>query len=239
MRTSLPILLAMALGGASAYAVSIPGNMNTGFGGPVGEGTLDLTPSGSTINGTFTNGATTSGFNDDLVLYIDSVAGGFADTSNLTDTADEGRKAVSVGTTDVVAFDSGFEADYGIAMDSTFGGSLFELADSGSHGFVDSVNVSPTGDANATEYTFDFDFSEIGISQGTAFNVVGIYMNAADTPPFLSDEGFATDISGGNPGTEFGTLTLTGSQAVPEPSTYALIGGVLALGAAILRRRRG
>src|SRR3954471_3607663 len=77
----------------SGSAATYSGNGNSGFGGPIGLGSLTLTDNGTTVSGTVNKGP--NGFNDVLVLYIDSQAGGFADTSTLGDSGDGLRKAIS------------------------------------------------------------------------------------------------------------------------------------------------
>src|SRR5256714_12827053 len=67
----------------SARAATYSGNGNSGFGGPIGQGSLTLTDDGTTVSGTLTRGA--GNFNDALVLYVDSVPGGFSDTSGFND----------------------------------------------------------------------------------------------------------------------------------------------------------
>ena len=96
IRTSLlPLAFASvaALAATQASAATYAGNGNTGFGGPIGLGSLSLTDDGTTLTGTFTKG--TGSFSDVLVLYIDSGAGGFSSTSGFADTGDGLRKAIS------------------------------------------------------------------------------------------------------------------------------------------------
>ena len=69
------------------------GNGATGFGGPIGNGNLAITDDGTNITFTLNNAGGFSG--NDFVLYIDSVAGGFADTSAFSDNGDGGRESVS------------------------------------------------------------------------------------------------------------------------------------------------
>ena len=68
-RTLLTGAFALALA-ASAEATVYSGNGNTGFGGPIGTGSLTLTDDGTTVSGTITKGS--GGFNDVLVIYIDT-----------------------------------------------------------------------------------------------------------------------------------------------------------------------
>src|SRR2546423_8872127 len=77
----------------SSLAATYSGNGNSGFGGPIGLGSLTLTDNGTTVSGTVNKGP--NGFNDVLVFYIDSTAGGFADMSGFADGADGLRKAIS------------------------------------------------------------------------------------------------------------------------------------------------
>src|SRR5258708_27704366 len=77
----------------SASAATYSGNGNSGFGGPIGLGSLTLTDDGTTVFGTVNKGP--NGFNAVLVIYIDSQAGGFSDTSGFADGGDGLRKAIS------------------------------------------------------------------------------------------------------------------------------------------------
>src|SRR5881227_2974175 len=103
----------------SGSAATYSGNGNSGFGGPIGLGSLTLTDEGTTVSGTVNKGP--NGFNDVLVLYIDSVAGGFSDTSGFADGADGLRKAISGfdggGNRSLLTFTPGlFSPDYAIAL---------------------------------------------------------------------------------------------------------------------------
>ena len=79
MKKSLQILgLSAALTlifSLAARATTYTGNGGGGFGDPVGSGMLTLTTDGTTLTGTTTQGGS-SGFNDELVIYIDDKAGG-------------------------------------------------------------------------------------------------------------------------------------------------------------------
>src|SRR5436190_11653582 len=74
-------------------AATYSGNGNSGFGGPIGLGSLKLTDNGTTVFGTVNKGP--NGFNDVLVIYIDSVSGGFTNTSGFSDGAGLLQKAIS------------------------------------------------------------------------------------------------------------------------------------------------
>src|SRR4051794_22419218 len=83
---------------SAAFATTYSGNTANGFGGTLGNGSLTFTQSGTTINGSFTAGAA---FNDGLVIYINSAAGGASTISQgagFTDTADNNRHAITAVT---------------------------------------------------------------------------------------------------------------------------------------------
>src|SRR6266480_4081059 len=124
---ALVLSMSVSVSAATIY----PGNGNSGFGGPIGLGSLSLSDDGSTLSGTVNKG--TNGFNDVLVLYIDSVPGGFSDTSGFADGADGLRKAISGfdggGNRSLLTF-SGMLPDYAIALgpsSDNFGG-MWQLA---------------------------------------------------------------------------------------------------------------
>src|SRR3989449_2884552 len=132
----------------STSAATYSGNGNSGFGGPIGLGSLTLTDNGTTVSGTVNKGP--NGFNDVLVIYLDSVAGGFTDTSGFADSGpgDGLRKAISGfdggGNRSLMTFAGGFSPDYAIALgpySDNFGG-LWQLFNGGdcSPGFITSVN---------------------------------------------------------------------------------------------------
>src|SRR2546430_14934234 len=119
MKTRLLVALSVAIAAVclSASAATYSGNGNSGFGGPIGLGSLTLTDNGTTVSGTVNKGP--NGFNDVLVLYIDSVAGGFSDTSGFADGADGLRKAISGfdgGANRSLLTFSGMLPDYAIAL---------------------------------------------------------------------------------------------------------------------------
>ena len=246
MRTQFHLyLFASVLGlclpaGAATYS----GNGNTGFGGPIGLGSLTLSDNGTTISGTLTKGP--NGFNDALVLYIDSVSGGFTDTSGFADAGDGLRKAISGfdggANRSTLTMPSGFLPDYAIALgpapSESFGG-LWQLANGGNNslGFISSVNLNPAGNSSSASYTFSFDVSQIGLTpdNGQSFRLLGSYISNSG---FRSDEAVPGNVSGAqgwNPFTGTAEATYT---TVPEPSSTALLFGLTALGAAFRWHRR-
>src|SRR5436190_16662818 len=188
---ALVVSISVSVSAATIYS----GNGNTGFGGPIGLGSLSLSDDGSTLSGTVNKG--TNGFNDVLVLYIDSIPGGFSDTSGFADGADGLRKAISGfdggGNRSLLTF-NGMLPDYAIALgpsSDNFGG-LWQLANGGANSlnFVASVNLNPTGTPNNPTYTFSFNVSQIGLTpnSGQTFLLFGTYTSNSG---FRSDEATA------------------------------------------------
>lgn len=227
----------LALGFSASAQTVYTGNGQTGFGGPVGSGSLTLSDNGSTINGTFTPG--TSGFGGNgLVIYIDSGPGGFTSTAGFTDTSDGNRAEISglnpgnLSQQSVMTFASGFAPNYAIALSpggaENFGG-IWTLVNGGTFPFAGSANLTPTS-SGASSYTFSFPVTDIGLTpdSGESFTLFGTYIS--DTG-YRSNEAIAgndTGTQGWNPFTQtaFGTYTI-----VPEPSSAALasLGGLATL----------
>ncbi|HVV73197.1 MAG TPA: hypothetical protein VHI52_17120, partial [Verrucomicrobiae bacterium] len=141
---------------AMSTPVTYNGNGNNGHGGTVASGSLTLKDNGTTVYGTFTK-APGSTFQLDLVIYIDSVAGGFHDTTSLRDNAEPARIAISGfnraqnrGST--ATFAPGFTADYAIVLGvnptDNAGNALYRLNAGGDGSFVQisSAFLSPNND---------------------------------------------------------------------------------------------
>ena len=230
MRTSAFIAFGAAVSTLclSGQAATYFGNGNTGFGGPVGQGSLTLTDDGTTVSGTFTKGS--GAMNDVLVLYVDSVPGGFSTTANFTDNADGLRRAISgydaFWGRSTLTMPSGFYADYAIALgpsSDNYGG-LWQLQANASHNFINSVNLNPTGNNSASTYTFSFAVSDIGLTPGSGESF-GLFGTLISNTAYRSDEALPGNVSGSqgwNPFASSGDVTYT-IATVPEPSTLALL----------------
>jgi len=243
MKNNSLVLLTTVLGvfSLSVQAATYSGNGNSGFGGPIGLGSLTLTDNGTTVSGTVNKGP--NGFNDVLVLYIDSTVGGFADTSGFADGADGLRRAISGfdgGANRSVMTFGGMSPDYAIALgpaSDNFGG-LWQLANGGNNSlnFVTSVNLNPTGNANSPTYTFSFNVSQIGLTpnSGATFLMLGTYTANSG---YRSDEAVAGNDVGSQGWNPFLQTALASYTIVPEPATLTLL-GLSGLATLVAVRRR-
>jgi hypothetical protein len=242
---------------AQSTNVNFSGNGNTGFGGVIGTGTLNVSNNeAGNLAFTLTKGG--GNFNDAIVFYIDSVAGGFGSTLDFNDQADNLRQAISgasggttgieANTRSIVTFNTGFTANYAIALNNGFAG-LWQLASGGNNSlsFVTGANLLPTpATNNSPSYTWNINVTDIGLTtnSGQSFKFVGTYLNGGNS--FRSDEALGFSIAGGNPGNggigSYPNTVATSEftfETVPEPSTYALLAlAATALGAHVVRRRR-
>ena len=236
------LALSVAVISFTAGAATYSGNGNTGFGGPIGQGSLTLSDDGTTVSGTVNKGP--NGFNDVLVLYLDSMAGGFADTSGFADGADGLRRAISGfdgGNNRSLMTFNGMLPDYAIALGPTsdsFGG-LWQLANGGANSlnFVSSVDLVPIGDGNSGTYTFSFNLSQIGITPNTAFtfDLLGTYISNSG---YRSDEALPGNVTGTQGWNAFTQTGLGTYSVVPEPSSLSILGAGAGLTLLGLRRRR-
>lgn len=229
----------LTTGAAFAGLITVNGNGAAGFGGTVGLGSLTLSDDGTTLSGSFSRGS--SILNNALVLYFDTRTGGFSDTASFTDVGDGLRRAITGrefnndSNQSLVTFAPGFLADYAIAFDAGFGG-LWELAGGGSHTYIDSVALTPTGNAASATHQFSISLAQLSVPAGGQIRFVGTYIS---TTGFRSNEAFGNIGSIENPGFG-GPITFTNSfsfTAVPEPSAM-IYGTALCVGLIGLRRRR-
>jgi hypothetical protein len=222
--------------GAGEY-VGFGSGINAGFGDVYGRNSRLYVD--SSIGGALNFGlqAGPGAYNDVGVIYIDSVPGGFSDTTTLSDTADPGRRAISgLGGSEIV-FAPTFQADFAIAIQPTFAG-LFKLnaGGSGSLGFLVSANLDGV---LGNPYEMSLTMADIGLIAGNSFRYLVTYTNT--NGDFRSDEFHGVASFGpGNPGASSVTLAagdFNTFQSIPEPGAF-LFGGVASILAAVAYRRR-
>jgi hypothetical protein len=124
------ILFTVLLFSMSGFAQTstYPGNGKTGFGGPIGTGSLSITDNGTSLTFTLTKGS--NPLNDIVVFYVDFTTGGLSSTTSLTGTANQYERAVSgknttPGEVSTLTFPTGFTPDMAIAFDKDGGRTYF------------------------------------------------------------------------------------------------------------------
>ena len=198
------------------------------------------------VYGTYTRGSGT--FENGLVIYLDTRAGGFNNSSQFRDYGDSYRKSASLALDDslrcTVNFASGFAADYAIVMSCELGGGrLYELVGNGS--FMPSpendqisVGFNPAGNKYSWQFTFSFSWESVGLSSvenpGFSFETLNVtrtgWANTESLETISGTEGFGNTIT-------FSTADSFGVPlVVPEPTVASLF--VLGLGAWLLRRKQ-
>lgn len=197
--------------------VGFSSGINSGFGDVAGLGSrlyVDSSIAGG-LNFGFAKGAGNFQVNHALVIYIDSVAGGFSSTSSLTDTGDRGRRAVSGydGTNRAtLSFATGFEADYAITLEPGYAG-LWTLK-TGTYNAPLSANQSN----NSSQWELNLTLANIGLVPGGSFKYIATYLDIDSA--YRSNEFHGVASFGSNPGWSSVSLTSynTFVSAVPEIS---------------------
>ncbi|HEX8310009.1 MAG TPA: PEP-CTERM sorting domain-containing protein [Chthoniobacteraceae bacterium] len=247
MKLYLAAAVAAAILANSTHAQTFTGNGGTGFGGTVGNGSISVSQSTpGTLSFSFTPGATFDG--NALVLYFDTVSGGFTDTSSFTDIGDPGRVAISgtntrtennvtTTTRTLLQFPSNFAADFALAVEPGTA-NLFQLKAGEAHTFVQNAGLSGSGTG---PFTFSLTGSNLGLAANQPFQFVGSLIS---TSAYRSNETFGTSSTipgsaGDTPNAGFtGTTTITQAfTAVPEPGTIGLL-ALSTVGLMAIRRRR-
>ncbi len=260
--TSLITGLALAYAGVASAQISttdstaaripagaptpVSGGVGYGFGGQIGsiEGAVRFeidSDSLGRISMQFLDGSCggwTDGPNDVGVIYIDSTAGGFADTSSFTDVTGAHQAAISAGSTGGTAnasrldFPMGFRPDFAIAFESrdpSRGGittaALYRLTASGAHVLVPGVSGTQLMSFGCSEFRIDgLTTSSLGIAPGDSFRYVATLLN--------SNNGYRSNEFQGFSPAPVGTADVLGNigtnaYSVPGYSTFTTVGEIL------------
>ena len=219
------------------------GNGDTSRGGAVGTGSLNLTDNGTTISATFNKGS--GSFGDILVLFIDSTAGGFTDTTPFGDTSTALTRAIS-GLLDpehrsTAIFANGFAADYAIALGVNEGIAIYQLASGGSGSLVQ-LRTLPHNNwdsPNQASYGFSFTWADLGLSGGSGFNFQSTYITSNGARYLESFESLSGTKDWGGTVTFANYNTYGNVAPIPEPANAALaLFGGITLGLSVLARLR-
>ena len=223
-----------ALGMVSTQAATTyVGNGNAAWGGNFGNGNIVVDDNVAGVL-TFTINATTPG--NAMVIYIDSVTGGFSNNSLLSDADDGLRKAISgYNGSARSGLNLPFAADYAIAADGGYG-ALWQLAEGGNNSLVwkRGVGTIPTSGSVLT-----LNVSDLGLTanSGQTFNFAAMMVS---TSGYSSPEAIGASITGAHGHGQTQTITSGSSYTlIPEPSSSLLMGlGLAGLVALRLRRHR-
>ncbi len=196
-------LCAGAFGQVATYA----GNGNSGFGGPVGKGSLDISTDGTT-NVTFTLHRGTGDMNDALVIYLDSKKGGFPNTKRFTDSTGELQRAISgysgdnTGNRAIFNFSDSLRPDYALAFqpkNGSAGGALVvELQKLTDYTNTSTPELSNNNVTNAADYSVTVPLTSIGIDLGAGDKLEFHFMGT-----YISNTGYRSDEAIGDPMTGF------------------------------------
>lgn len=175
--------------GAGEYDVYSYAGGGSGFGGPLGGGTLYFESDLTNLYIGASLGFGSLGSNV-VTIYLDSRAGGFSSDSGMNDVSDDGRRVVSKLTRNV-ADTLPIQADFALQFGAGYT-ALFELT-SGTHNFI----ATPLGQAASTREV-SIPLTTLGLANGDA---VTFFTTLISSTQFTSDEGIpATGFLSGNPG---------------------------------------
>ncbi|MGY8911508.1 MAG: hypothetical protein ACKVIG_16840, partial [Flavobacteriales bacterium] len=214
--TILSLLFCFALQAQVTYS----GNGNSGFGGAIGGGSMNINDDGTTITCTFTKGA--GNLNNTMVMYIATGATGRnVINGDINDTQDTNRRAISNTGSGDLTFPTGFEATHAASINTGFGG-LWSIpapptiVGSNELPFVTAVG-NPGADTDVS-FIFTFDWSDVGLTSTDKFDFVITYGNPDDggSNMFSADEAFGSATSG-NPG--FSAYSITDRKSYPNTWT--------------------
>ena len=186
-------LLAVSIA-VSAFATNYPGNGKTGFGGPVGPGSLDVTNVGNTI--TFTLNRGTGNMNDALVIYLDAVTGGFSSTANFIDATDGLSKAIAGvdGTNRAIFnFNAAFRPEYALAFKPGETSAKLVLLTEGANFTLISSPTLSNNTNNAASYTVTINATDIGLTGTVGFK---FFATLISTTAYRSDEAIGDPMTG-------------------------------------------
>lgn len=221
-------------GAGNAYSYAGGGG---GFGGPLGSGVIYMNSDLSNLYIGFDPGAN---LNDNLVMLLDTVAGGQIDDSAMNDTGDPGRNLSSNLTRDVLD-------TFPVAMDYSvvigqFGIVVFQLVPGTNLNFVQYDGTFTGNDPNLVR-EIAIPLASLGLTGGVASQVNFFAGYGSDTN-YMSDEAVPAQSFSGianlgfdNNGSGLPVNWTNYDQfiTVPEPTTL----GLLLMGAlAMLYRRR-
>ena len=205
------VAVAALLAGAAAHAANYAGNLDTGFGGAVGNGVLSVSDDGTNITFNLERGIS-GNLDNALVIYIDTGAPGFASTTNFNDNADGGRGSISgyggTGQQSVLTFTNGFRPSYAISIQNSFAG-VFKLANGGANSLTYITGTGQSGANNSANYGLTFGVTNLGMTPlvSTNIRIFGTFISGSGYRSTEAIAGNDAGVQGWNPfsQTSYGT----------------------------------
>ena len=248
--TAAMLLLAPAVH-AQSGTQTYNGNLASGFGGTLGNGSLKIASTTSAV--TFTLNPSGSFTANDVVVYIDSKAGGVGNTSTFTDNGDNGRESISgynAGSTptsrSLLTFPTGFTADYALEFENNNYIGFFDLSTPTNFGYI--TGGAPTSGGPYTQTITD---AQLGLAPGASFKFVASLISttayrsnetigASTTTPGSTGDAPNAGFNGSTTFSATAANTYITASAAPEPGDLAMLtfGASLLGGVFVARRRR-
>jgi hypothetical protein len=226
--TALTAVLLLAA--RPAKATNYAGNTDTGFSGAVGNGVLSVTDDHTNITVNLQRGNSGS-LNDVLVIYIDTGAEGYADTSSFTDHSGNGEQQAISGyngsSRSVMTFTNGFRPSYAIAIKSDYM-DLWTLANPASFSYVTGNGEAGNNSAN---FSMTFLASQIGLPANVSTNIriFGTYISRGGYRSTEAIAGNCVSTNLGNPEgyfpfaqTAFANYVFAAPVAPTNPVTFSV-----------------
>lgn len=190
----------------SLRAANYAGNLNTGFGGAVGNGVLSVTDDHTNITVNLQRGSS-GNLNDVLVIYIDNGTGTATNTAGFTSTGGSEQNGISGyngSNRSLLIFTNGFKPSYAVAIKSDYM-DVWSLANPASFSFLTGTGQ---GGSSANNFTLTFPCGTIGLATNVpaAIKIFGTYISSGG---YRSTEAIAGNIAAGGLGQGYNPFTNT------------------------------
>lgn len=204
--TALAVGLLLAAHPAQATNYAGNGDTSSGFGGAVANGVLSVTDDHTNITVNLQRG-NSGNLNDVLVIYIDTGAGGYTNTSGFTSTGGDEQKAISGfdgSNRSAMTFTNGFRPSYAIAIKSDYM-DLWTLANPANFNYITGNGEAGNSSAN---FSMTFAASLIGLPSNVSTNIriFGTYISRTG---FRSTEAIAGNVVASSSGSGYHPFTNT------------------------------
>jgi len=174
------------------------GNGLTGFGGPIGTATLQITDDTTNLSGTLTVFQNNTGGNVYVIYLQCGTNGGVANTSGLNDQSDGIHSAIcgfQNANRSVLTFLPGFTPNYALGIQLGNFAGIYGVTNTSNLPYHGSMNLTPSSGSGSGVYTFTVPLASIGLPTGPS--VVGTTIKLLGN--LVSGSGYrANECLGGN-----------------------------------------